>query len=89
MALSLPLILVVFDWFYGRRFSKRVLIEKIPIFLYIIGYCLDNLCVKYESSRWEFLSARGIDLGSGHLVFIFGNFSFPFNFSLIMYCLIQ
>jgi hypothetical protein len=37
MALSLPLILLVFDWFYGRSLSKRILIEKAPFFLYAIS----------------------------------------------------
>jgi protein O-mannosyl-transferase len=37
MALSLPLILLVFDWFYGRRFSKRIFIEKLPILIYIVA----------------------------------------------------
>jgi protein O-mannosyl-transferase len=36
MALSLPLILLVFDWFYGRSFNRRVLMEKVPILLYVI-----------------------------------------------------
>lgn len=30
MALSLPLVLLASDWFYGRRFSGRVFLEKIP-----------------------------------------------------------
>ena len=36
MALSLPLVLLLLDWFYGRKFSKKLLFEKIPYFLYII-----------------------------------------------------
>jgi protein O-mannosyl-transferase len=34
MALSLPLILLLLDWFHGRRWDKNVFIEKIPFFLY-------------------------------------------------------
>ena len=37
MALSLPLILLIFDWYYGRSFSKRVFIEKIPFLFYVIS----------------------------------------------------
>jgi len=36
MALSLPLILLICDWFLGRRINRQVLIEKIPYFIFII-----------------------------------------------------
>ena len=36
MALSLPVILLLFDWLQGRRWDKNVFIEKIPFFLYVI-----------------------------------------------------
>jgi len=36
MALSLPMVLLLFDWFDRRRWDKNVLIEKIPFFLYTI-----------------------------------------------------
>lgn len=32
MALSLPLILILLDWFAGRKIGKKVLVEKIPFF---------------------------------------------------------
>jgi hypothetical protein len=38
MALSLPLILLVFDWFYGRRFNKQVFLEKVPILLCVLSF---------------------------------------------------
>ena len=34
MALSLPLVLLLLDWFQGRRWDKNVFIEKTPFFLY-------------------------------------------------------
>lgn len=40
MALSLPLILLLFDYFYGRKIEKHLLIEKIPLFLLIGGITL-------------------------------------------------
>jgi len=36
MALSLPLILFVCDWFKGRSFSKSMFWDKVPYFLYIV-----------------------------------------------------
>ena len=35
MALSLPLILFLLDWFYGRKFSRSSVIEKIPLIIAI------------------------------------------------------
>jgi len=36
IACSLPLILFLLDWFFKRRVNKKLLIEKIPYFLYVI-----------------------------------------------------
>jgi len=40
MALSLPLILLLFDWFHGRKMNWSVLIEKIPLGIAIGGLTL-------------------------------------------------
>lgn len=37
MALSFPLILLLCDWYQGRKFDKKVLLEKIPFFLVAAG----------------------------------------------------
>jgi tetratricopeptide (TPR) repeat protein len=36
MALSLPLVLLAFDWFLERKFSRWTLLEKVPFFLYAV-----------------------------------------------------
>ncbi|MBF0571593.1 MAG: tetratricopeptide repeat protein [Candidatus Omnitrophica bacterium] len=36
MALSLPLILFLLDWFEGRRWDWNVFLEKVPFFLYVV-----------------------------------------------------
>lgn len=36
MALSLPLILFLYDWFNQRGWSKKVVFEKLPYFVYIL-----------------------------------------------------
>jgi len=36
IACSLPLILFLLDWFHKRRVNKKLFIEKIPYFLYVI-----------------------------------------------------
>jgi protein O-mannosyl-transferase len=78
MALSLPLILLVFDWFYGRRFGKRVFIEKLPIFLYVtiivwITYTL-NVGLVYAHGI-----SRAALVWVWSLVFYFWKFLFPFQ----------
>jgi len=40
MALSLPLILLLFDWFHRRKIGKEIIIEKIPLGLLIAGIAL-------------------------------------------------
>lgn len=37
MALSFPLILLLLDWYKGRKFDKKVILEKIPVFLIVAG----------------------------------------------------
>ncbi|HOD12356.1 MAG TPA: tetratricopeptide repeat protein [Candidatus Omnitrophota bacterium] len=36
MALSFPLILLLLDWYQGRKIDKRTLLEKVPLFLIAI-----------------------------------------------------
>jgi len=36
MALSLPLILLVCDWFKGRKFDVKIFVEKIPFFICVV-----------------------------------------------------
>jgi protein O-mannosyl-transferase len=40
MAVSLPLILLLFDYLYSRRFSKALIVEKIPYFLIALVFGL-------------------------------------------------
>lgn len=36
MALSLPLVLALLDWFYRRKMERTAVLDKIPFFLYIV-----------------------------------------------------
>lgn len=56
MALSLPLILFLLDWYKGRAFSWRLLIEKIPFLLVIEPTAF----ITYA------MNARAIGLHEGH-----------------------
>jgi len=37
MALSLPFILLLLDWFHGRKFGRDAIVEKIPLCLFIVA----------------------------------------------------
>lgn len=55
MALSLPLVLVVCDWFYGRKWSLRVFFEKIPYVLYVVplGWLTYSLYMRLPASSFS------------------------------------
>ena len=62
MALSLPLVLILIDWFRGRRFSGRFLWDKLPFFLIVIpiGWLTYRLHARVP----------GTDLGSSLLTWV-------------------
>lgn len=80
MALSLPLILLVLDWFYGRRLTKRVFIEKIPIFLYIIGIAWTTYALNRDHHIGN-IFPQGALIWVWSLVFYVWKFFFPFQLS--------
>jgi len=80
MALSLPLILLVFDWFYGRSLSKRVLIEKAPIFLYAIGIAWITYALNMRNHAGV-ISLQGALIWVWSLGFYLWKFLFPIQFS--------
>lgn len=80
MALSLPLILLVLDWFYGRRFSKRVLIEKIPFLVYVICIAWITCTLNMRQVYGQF-SFQWVLVWIWSLCFYFWKFFFPFRVS--------
>lgn len=40
MAVSLPLIFLLLDWYMGRGLNKRTILEKVPAFILIVGICV-------------------------------------------------
>ncbi len=78
MALSLPLILLVFDWFYGRRMSQRVLIEKIPILFYVIVIAWISYALNVRNLPGD-ITSQGVLIWIWSLVFYLWKFIFPFS----------
>ena len=70
MALSLPLILVLCDWFKGRQDLRRILGEKIPYFFYIIPLAWLTLRLNGDSFK------SGSSLGESVLIYLW-SLSFP------------
>jgi len=77
MALSLPLILFVCDWFQRRRFDVKVCLEKIPYFLIIIPVASISYVLNARTINVEFWSAFIVWFWS--LAFYIQKFIFPLN----------
>ncbi len=79
MALSLPIILLVVDWFKGRNFSLKIFLEKVPYAAVILPIAW----ITYA----QHVRVPAEELGSAVLVwlwclsFYFIKFIFPFSFS--------
>jgi len=76
MAVSLPLILFLLDWYEGRRFGKQVFLEKIPIFIYIIGIAWITYALNMHNPRTQM--DQGILIWIWSLSFYVWHFLFPF-----------
>ena len=77
MAVSLPLVLLLCDWFYGRRFDYKVILEKVPFFLYGAG--LGWLTYSHNLAPTGFSITERILIGTWALIFHLWKFFFPFN----------
>lgn len=40
MAVSLPLIFLLLDWHMGRGINKKTILEKVPVFIILVGICV-------------------------------------------------
>ena len=78
MAVSLPLILFVFDWFYGRKVSRRSLWEKMPILLYVVGIAWITFALNMRQLHGHNMAAGAL-LWVWSLCFYLWQFLFPFQ----------
>ena len=81
MALSLPAILLLIDWFKGRRWTGKLLAEKALYLLYIIplAWITFSLNIRVGEGSWT----ESLLIWSWSFVFYLRQFFFPFHFSLI------
>ncbi len=77
MALSLPLVLLLCDWFYGRKLNRNTFAEKIPLFIVIslLGWLTYSLNI-----HKALLTFNGLFLWCRTFVFYLEKFLFPFIF---------
>jgi len=80
MALSLPLVLLILDWFYGRRLSKQVIIEKLPIFLYVVMIAWVSYALNMRDVS-GYIFSKGVLVWIWSFSFYFWSFLFPFQVS--------
>jgi tetratricopeptide (TPR) repeat protein len=75
MALSLPLILLLLDWFQGRKVGREAFIEKIPLLVALAGITLVSYVAHARVPGQGFIEAFLI--WSWTLVFYLRQFIFP------------
>jgi|GEM_PF-349738 len=75
MALSFPLILLLCDWYQGRKFDKKAILEKIPIFVIVAAVAM----VTYvENARFPIKDwIQAILLWTWTLTFYIKKFFYP------------
>ncbi len=50
MAASLPLVLLLIDYLHGRKWNSRTILEKVPFFLFSIGFGILAMKIQAESN---------------------------------------
>ncbi len=76
MALSLPLILLLCDWFGQRQFTKSLFIEKIPYVLIVVPVALITFILNTHASERSFV--EGVMIWFWSLTFYIQKFIFPY-----------
>jgi protein O-mannosyl-transferase len=74
MAASLPLVLFLVDYVYGRKWNLKIFLEKVPFILLSIGFGILAIRIQTEgnatSSDLFSLSSRMLHAGYGFIVYI-------------------
>lgn len=80
MALSLPIIFLLCDWFCGRKFTKMMVLDKIPHFLYVVplAWITYSLNATVLNTNTKFLTS--ILMYAWSFTFYIRKFFFPLSF---------
>ena len=80
MALSLPFILLLCDWFYERQDKQRVLLEKIPFLFYIVPIAWITYSLNMKILQLSTDVFQSILMCAWSFAFYLNKFIFPFVF---------
>lgn len=83
MAVSLPFILMLFDYLMTRRYEKRVLLEKLPFLLFSIIFMIIALYSAHAAAKRSFFYTfpDSIFIGFFNILFYLIKTVFPVNLS--------
>lgn len=85
MAVTLPVILVIVDYFYGRKLNKKTLLEKIPFFILAFAFAAVNIHLQrlnIGSSQIANFDVK-IYFASRVILFYFSKLILPVNLSAL------
>lgn len=90
VAVSFPLFLVLFDWYQGRKFDKKVILEKVPFFALslvfgLIGLYFTKSAHVNDTSTPDVSWLNRIFFVSDALVFYLNKVVAPFNLMVYKY----
>ncbi len=89
MAVTMPVVLILFDYYYKRKFNRKIIIEKIPFFLLSVAFgIIAVLSQKSGGGIYEmplFTSFDRIFIVSYAIIFYIIKMFFPFNLSALHY----
>ncbi len=89
MAVTMPVVLILFDYYYKRKFERKIIIEKIPFF--ILAICFGIIAILSQKSGggiYEiplFTSFDRIFIVSYAIIFYIVKMFLPFNLSELYY----
>jgi tetratricopeptide (TPR) repeat protein len=87
MAVTLPAVLILCDWFYGRRFDKDALLRYLPFLLVAVIFSLSTYMLYYTPTEKSYLTmyALFVNFVSAHfnVLFYMAKFILPVKLSAI------
>jgi len=74
MAVTLPVVLLVLDWWPLGRLSQRSVVEKIPLFAMSAGSCVATLVIQHASGAMRDVRSLGLGERFAGAVYAYGTY---------------
>ncbi|HEX7320960.1 MAG TPA: tetratricopeptide repeat protein [bacterium] len=81
MAMTLPLVLVLFDYLHQRRLTIKILLEKIPLFCISILFLVINILAQQTLHSAQLKVPANIFVACRNIIFYLSKLFAPFNLS--------